>query len=83
MYFSFILQNMMNSPPLPGIPEPTRGMLGPKLSFRKRSFRYRKMRKDTEKDLDNLTDAYMEEWAGEIIFLVLVFYSMLFFDLAY
>ena len=41
------------------------------------------MRKDTEKDLDNLTDAYMEEWAGEIIFLVLVFYSMLFFDLAY
>ena len=41
------------------------------------------MRKDTEKDLDNLTDAYMEEWAGEIIFLVLIFYSILFFDLAY
>ena len=54
----------MNVPPLPSIKEPSRG--SPRSLAPKQSFRLKKAMKDANRTLDNLTDAYLEEWAGKI-----------------
>ena len=59
------LPTQLYPPALAPIKEPKR--LSPKTPLRSRSFQLRKKQQDANRTLDNFRDAYLEEWAGNLI----------------